>query len=139
MLTNVSFALDGNGHPYVGDIDTRVLGGENSYASGVLISPTVFLTVAHLSQVYDRMGVTQARVTFEPDADSATTWHTGTIHTNPAWSPGGPGQDSGDLAVIVFDTPVAGITPATLPSLGQLDQLPPGSRPRFDVLGYSSA
>lgn len=127
---------DGAGHPYVGAVDGRPLGGAVLFGSGVLVTPTVLLTAAHGTHHFDAAGVTRARVTFDPVVDAASTWHEGTIHTNPAWDPAAQGQrgDFADLGVIVFDTPVAGVTPASLPPAGYLDDL--SDRARFEIAGY---
>ena len=41
---------DATGHPYAGAVDATPLGGLNPVASGVLVSPTVFVTAAHFTQ-----------------------------------------------------------------------------------------
>lgn len=130
---------DGSRHPYVGAVDGRPLGGPVQFGSGVLISPTVFLTVGHGTAHFDDAGVTRARVTFDPVVSASSTWHEGTVHTNPGYDPLGSGTrgDFGDLGVIVFDEPVTGITPARLPGAGALEQLTRGSGPaRFEIPGY---
>jgi V8-like Glu-specific endopeptidase len=131
---------DNFGHPYAGGLDARIPRSPISTASGVLISPTVFLTVAHGTARYERAGLTEARVTFDPVASDSSTWYTGTIHTNPAWDPSAIDghSDAGDLGVIVFDEPVVGVTPASLPTEGLLDQLAPHdlSRGTFTTVGY---
>src|SRR3954449_7234523 len=103
-------AADGAAHPYAGAVDGRGL-GPVAFGSGVLISPTVFLTVAHGTAHFDAAGVSRARVTFDPVAGDASTWYEGTVHTNPAWDPLAQGQrgDFADLGVIVFDAPIPGI------------------------------
>ena len=127
---------DGARHPYAGAVDGRPVGGPVQFGSGVLISPTVFLTVGHGTAHFDAAGVTRARVTFDPAVTSGSTWYEGTIHTNPAFDPSAQGQrgDFADLGVIVFDTPVRGITPASLPSAGYVDRL--STRARFEIPGY---
>lgn len=112
---------DGSGHPYIGAVDIR-LAGAPVVASGTLISPTVFLTAGHVTQFFDRAGQTRARVTFDPVVSSSSTWYWGTVHTNPAYQGSEPRNDPNDLGVVVFDTSVAGITPASLPTEGLLDQ-----------------
>lgn len=124
---------DGNGHPYVGALD---LGGGNPIpCSGTLISPTVYLTAGHCS-FFLAPGTTQARVTFDPVFSAGATFHTGNVHVNPAFTQ--RQDDSGDMMVIVFSSPVAGITPASLPTAGLLDQLAPqGLRNEtFSFVGY---
>ena len=54
---------DGVRHPYVGAVDGRPVGGPVKFGSGVLISPTVFLTVAHGTAHFDAAELTRARVT----------------------------------------------------------------------------
>lgn len=130
---------DGSRHPYVGAVDGRPLGGPVQFGTGVLISPTVFLTVGHGTAHFDRAGVTRARVTFDAVVTASSVWHEGTIHTNPGYDPNGSGNrgDFGDLGVIVFDEPVAGITPARLPGADYLTRLASGgAQPRFEIAGY---
>jgi hypothetical protein len=128
---------DGQGHAYVGAIDARPTGAPIFTSTGVLISPTVFLTPAHAAVRFARVGLTQARVTFDPIASDSSSWYTGTIHINPAYDPTNT-PNTGDLAVIVFPTPVSGITPASLPTERLLDQIGPRglSRATFNVVGY---
>src|SRR5262249_22221251 len=127
---------DGNAHPYVGAIDIRQAGAP-VVASGSLISPTVFLTAGHVTSFFDRAGLTHAMVTFDPAVTSSSTWYTGTVHTNPAYDPT-RADDTNDLGVVVFDSPISGITPASLPTENLLDQL--GSRAlrgqTFTKVGY---
>jgi len=123
-------------HPYVGAVDGRPAGGPVQFGSGVLISPTVFLTVGHGTAHFDAAGLTRARVTFDEVVTDASTWYEGTVHTNPNYDPSAQGQrgDFGDLGVIVFDAPIPGVTPASLPTERYLDHL--SDRARFDISGY---
>ncbi|MDP9222584.1 MAG: trypsin-like serine protease [Actinomycetota bacterium] len=109
---------DGNRHPAVGGL-IGTFGTETyPYCSGTLISPTVFLTAAHCD-----ISVVEGQVTFDPDwsTDATTPLYTGTYYANPAYK---HGQGvPGDLAVVVFADPIAGITPAQLPTLNILDQM----------------
>src|SRR3954453_11114985 len=129
-------APDGNRHPYVGAVDGRPAGGPVQFGSGVLISPTVFLTVGHGTAHFDAAGLTRARVTFDAVVTDASTWYEGTVHTNPGYDPSAKGQrgDFGDLGVIVFDSPIPGVTPAALPPERYLEQI--SSRARFEIPGY---
>lgn len=132
-------AADGVRHPYVGAVDGRPLGGPVQFGSGVLISPTVFLTVGHGTTHFDAAGVSRARVTFDPVVTASSTWHEGTVHTNPAFDPGGRGNrgDFGDLGVIVFDEPVTGIAPARLPTANYLAALEDAAgTARFEIAGF---
>lgn len=127
--------VDGTRHPYVGTLDASAMGRPDG-PTGVLISPTVLLTAGHVTRDWAQRGL-EARVTFEPVRATATTWYTGTVHTNPAFDPQ-RADDPGDLGVVVFDTPVVGITPATLPPAGLLDHLGPQglAGTTFEVVGY---
>jgi len=134
----VDGSLDGTRHPYVGAVDGRPVGGPVQFGSGVLISPTVFLSVGHGTARFDAAGITRARVTFDPVVSDSSTWHEGTIHTNPAFDPAGAGQrgDFGDLGVIVFDEPVVGIEPARLPSPRTVDQIIRAAAAQVEIPGY---
>lgn len=130
---------DGVGHPYVGAVDGRPVGGPVQFGSGVLISPTVLLTVGHGTARFEAAGLTRARVTFDAVVTDHSTWYEGSIHTNPGYTPTASGNlgDFGDLGVIVFDQPIPGITPATLPGSGYLDRLSRGPVPTsFEIPGY---
>ena len=61
----------------------------------------------------------------------------GTLHPNPAFDAHAP--DPNDVAVITFETPVDGITPAVLPTPGLLDELGQQNGLKdqlFTVVGY---
>src|SRR6185436_17087940 len=61
----------------------------------------------------------------------------GTLHPNPAFDAHAP--DPNDVAVITFETPVVGITPAELPTPGLLDELGQQNGLKeqlFTVVGY---
>jgi len=135
-LAIIGGEFDGNAHPYVGALDLRPIGSLIP-CTGTLISPTVFLTAGHCTAFFDQAGLTEARVTFDPDMFSANAkFYTGRVHTNPLFT--GSQDDPGDLGVIVFSKPVKRITPASLPTAGLLDQLgPQGLRTVvFTVVGY---
>lgn len=101
--------------------------------SGTLIAPTVFLTAAHCTQFFTddlaARGFT-AFVSFDnpiPFGDLTDLKKTNLIPvtqviTNPNFSQ--RQSDSGDIGVLILPVrSTRGITPATLPSLGLLDQL----------------
>lgn len=113
--------VDGTAHPYVGSHDTRPAG--RGIGSGVLISPTVYVTAGHGTSFFDQAGLTRARVTFDPVFSDSGTFYEGTVYTHPDFS--GRFGDPNDVGVIVFDEPIPGITPAQLPSEGLLDVLGP--------------
>src|SRR5262245_44211561 len=113
---------DGGGHPNVGAIDIR-LAGQPIVASGVLISPTVFLTAGHVTRFFDLVGQTRARVTFDPEVTPSSTWYWGTVHTDPAFRVEESFADFHDLGVVVFDAPIPGVVPALLPEVDFLEHL----------------
>lgn len=127
---------DGGRHPYAGAVDGRPAGGPVQFGSGVLISPTVFLTAGHGTKHFDDAGLTRARVTFDEVVTDSSTWYEGTVHTNPDLDLNAQGQrgDFVDLGVIVFDSPIPGIAPASLPTENHLSQL--SDRAHFEIPGY---
>jgi hypothetical protein len=129
-------APDGGRHPYAGAVDGRPAGGPVPFGSGVLISPTVFLNAGHGTKHFDDAGLTRARVTFDEVVTDSSTWYEGTVHTNPDLDLAAQGQrgDFVDLGVIVFDAPIPGVVPASLPTENYLAQL--SDRARFEIPGY---
>ena len=123
---------DGNRHPNVGALLAPQAYSDGTWAScsGTLISPTVFLTAAHCD-----WGVARLAVTFDSvyDADTGTE-HWGTWHADPLYS--GAASDPHDIAVVVFDQPVTGITPARLPAANSLANLPQNQG--FTSVGYGA-
>jgi hypothetical protein len=127
---------DGNRHPNVGALDLRPIGFPIP-CSGTLISPTVYVTAGHCTNFLQSQGITQARVTFDPLFSDTARFYTGVPHTNPGFFTGSA-SDPGDIGVVVFATPIQGITPAPLPPAGLLDQLgPQGLKDQtFSQVGY---
>ncbi len=110
--------VDGTKHPEVGALlDTDQNGNLYAYCSGTLISPTVMLTAAHC----DPVDPANVSVTFDSVAKNATTVYTGHFQAHPDYSPAQ--NDPHDIAVIVFDQAITGITPAKLPTFGLFDTL----------------
>src|SRR5215212_10045573 len=122
--------VDGGGHPNVGGLvsPTQYSDGTWLYCSGTLISPTVFLTAAHCADG-ERVGVT-----FDPDYAAGDKVYYGTFHADPLYP--GPTSDSHDIAVVVLDRAVKGITPALLPTAGSLSGL--SSTQQFTSVGYGA-
>jgi hypothetical protein len=123
---------DGNGHPNVGALLAPQAYSDGTWAScsGTLISPTVFLTAAHCD-----WGLARMAVTFDSVYVAATgTTHWGTWHADPRFR--GAQGDPYDLAVVVFDSPVTGITPARLPAAGSLSNL--SKDQGFTSVGYGA-
>ena len=124
-------APDGTSHPNVGGLVSAVQYPDGTwlYCSGTLISPTVFVTAAHCDE-----GTSQVTVTFDPAYEAGDKTYTGTWHADPLFSQ--KQDDPHDLAVVVFDKPIKGITPARLPAAGSLANLP-GTQ-QFTSVGYGA-
>ena len=122
---------DGNKHPNVGGLvsPTQYSDGTWLYCSGTLISSTVFLTAAHCAEDGERVGVT-----FDADYVAGDKVYYGTFQADPLY--GHSQSDPHDIAVVVFDKPIRGITPAKLPTAGSLSNLT-GSQ-RFTSVGYGA-
>jgi V8-like Glu-specific endopeptidase len=122
---------DGNGHPNVGGLvaSTAYSDGTWILCSGTLISPTVFLTAAHCDE-----GTSRVRVTFSSAYQDGDTTYPGTFHADPAYDQAQ--SDPHDIAVVVLDKPVKGLTPARLPAAGALSKLP--ATQRFTSVGYGA-
>lgn len=121
---------DGNRHPNVGALvsPTQYSDGTWLYCSGTLISPTVFLTAAHCADG------NQVTVTFDSAYADRDKTYTGTWHADPLY--GHDQSDTHDIAVVVFDRPVKGITPARLPGAGSLSSL--SGTQQFTSVGYGA-
>ena len=116
----------GSAYPYVGGLVTDLNRFSEPvepfvYCSGTLISPTVFLTAAHCD-ISDRTGDNIACVTFDPVLTDKSKLYCGTFTASPYYTY--RQNDPNDLAVIVFERPIRGITPATVvQEVGYLDAL----------------
>lgn len=123
---------DGDRHPQVGALLAPQAYSDGTWVSctGTLISPTVFLTAAHCDWDLDRLRVTFASTYVE--GKSKAYW--GTWYADPAYNQAQ--SDTHDLAVVVFDKPVKGITPARLPAANSLDSL--SGTQRFTSVGYGA-
>jgi hypothetical protein len=121
---------DGNGHPEVGMLLAQQAFSDGTWeeCSGTLISPTVFLTAAHCDE-----GVARVAVSFDSTyiaGRSAVYW--GTWHANPGYNH--TESDPGDVAVVVLDKPIKGITPARLPAAHSLDSV--DTTTQFTPVGF---
>src|SRR4028119_694655 len=101
---------DGTRPPNVGGLvnETQYSDGTWLYCSGTLISPTVFLTAAHCAEDGERVGVT-----FDTAYEAGDKVYYGTFEADPLYNQAQ--SDTHDIAVVVFDKPIRGITPALLP------------------------
>jgi hypothetical protein len=123
---------DGNGHPEVGALLAQQAFSDGTWeeCTGTLIAPRVFLTAEHCDE-----GVSRVEVTFASAFDRATsTTYWGTWHGDPAY--GKSQSDPHDIAVVVLDNAVSGITPARLPAAGSLSNLSGGTQ--FTPVGYGA-
>jgi secreted trypsin-like serine protease len=122
---------DGAGHPNVGGLvaSTQYSDGTWLYCSGTLISPTVFLTAAHCGD--NAEGV---RVTFDTAYVAGDKVYAGTFYADPLYNQ--TQKDPHDIAVVVLDKAVKGITPASLPTADSLSNL--SSSQTFTSVGYGA-
>ena len=125
--------VDGDEHPSVGGLvsSTQYSDGTWIYCSGTLIAPTVFLTAAHCDD--DGASVT---VTFDTAYVDGDQTYTGTFHADPMYAESYRQNDPHDIAVVVFDDDVVGITPADLPEAGSLSGLARGQA--ITSVGYGA-
>ena len=123
--------VDGNGHPNVGGLvsPTQYSDGTWLYCSGTLISQTVFLTAAHCGEQGEAVGVT-----FDTDYVAGDKVYYGTFHSDPLYNQAQ--NDTHDIAVVVFDRAIRGITPASLPEAGSLSAL--SGDQTFTSVGYGA-
>jgi hypothetical protein len=125
-------APDGKAHPQVGALLAPVAYPDGTWTtcSGTLIAPTIFLTAAHCDQ-----GVKRVAVTFDSVYDPAKgTTYWGTWRPDPAYN--ASQNDPHDIAVVVLDKAVKGITPARLPAANSLSNLRMGTQ--FTAVGYGA-
>jgi hypothetical protein len=155
-ITN-GFPDTNNAYSNVGAVVVVTPDGLQSFqlCSGTLIAPTVFLTVAHCAQFFNQLLAPQGfslHVSFDTTVAVADLTDVNVlipvtqIIPNPNYvyanshilNPNHEG-DSGDIAVFIL--PPQGITPATLPTLGLMDQLAVKNGlhgATFTAVGYGS-
>ena len=132
---------DDGRHPYVGALVSYdpATGDKYLICSGTLVAPAVFLTAAHcLQDEPSDLYVSFDEVVGAPDVGPGVTLHHGQARGNPrfAGDTDGPG-DTHDLAVVVLDAPVPGVTPARLAARNQLKKVRKrAGRLQWTVAGY---
>jgi hypothetical protein len=110
---------DGDDHPNVGLLIAVIPQGAFAICSGVLVSPTVFLTAGHCTDLLEQLNALTF-VSFNSSAPFGP-FLPGTPHTHPDFDLILP--DTGDIGVVVLDDAVTGIAPAAIASEGFLDDL----------------
>lgn len=140
---------DGDLHPFVGSMVFKLPDGEGGYnlyqiCSGTLIDDDVFLTASHctydIDAYVDAYPGLEVVVTFDPTISEGGTFYSGTAFTHPDFGVNGGGADPADVAVILLDEE-PGITPASLPPAGLLDDLEDAKilkDTRFTAVGYGT-
>jgi hypothetical protein len=123
--------LDGTAHPAVGLLVADLGNGPEPDCSGSLVSPTVFVTAAHCTAT---LASGRVWVSLDPRyVAGSSALLPGTAHSDPQW--GLVKSDSHDLAVVVLDSAVTGVTPFALPKAGALDAAGVKSQ-AFTNVGY---
>jgi secreted trypsin-like serine protease len=131
-LAIINGQADGNRHPEVGALLAQQAFSDGTWeeCTGTLIAPRVFLTAEHCD-----LGVNRVEVTFASAFDRATsTTYWGTWHGDSAYSKSQ--SDPHDIAVVVLDRAVRGITPAQLPAANSLSNL--SGDQDFTPVGYGA-
>jgi hypothetical protein len=108
-----------NKYSNVGALIGQYPEGKFAICSGTLISSTVFLTAAHCVDDGATMWVSFDQQIIEPVTSTTNKLYQGTAYAHPDFACCGA-NDTFDVAVVVFDTRVRGITPARLPTLDLL-------------------
>ncbi len=145
---------DGNRHPYVGALVTKVevAKGETELlplCSGTLISPTVFLSAGHCTDYLIEEGL-PTYVSFDPTyKPGASKLIRGTPYLHPKYclvlregclpdpiAGAGVGYPRYDVGVVVLNEPVRMATYGALPGVGLVDTLKEGQR--LTAVGYGT-
>jgi secreted trypsin-like serine protease len=132
---------DGDGHPYVGAVVTDFGGVNLPLCSGTLVSPTVFLTVGHCTEILIEEDL-PTYVSFDPTyVPGESELVSGTPHTHPSYCEGcgPPGYEAlygYDVGVIVLAEPVEMATYGALPSANLVDTL--RKRTPLTAVGYGA-
>jgi len=137
---------DGNRHPNVGTMVPKSPIPDRhipTICTGTLISPTVFLTAGHCIVGMKAMfGLVPDDVSVSFDsviAGDPVTYNVASAHIDPNYNH--TASDPHDLAVLILDRPVTGITPAELPPAGLLDEMKASGELKdqpFVAVGYGT-
>lgn len=141
---------DGIKHPNVGAIVVVVDGKGREFCSGTLIHPRVFLTAGHCTDYLEFLIENDPNILLDDVKVSFSSENALTeglldveeiiSHPDYYW---GPNSNPYDVGVLILVEEVTGITPATLPDEGFLDELKSEGKLRegsagakFTVVGY---
>lgn len=109
--------------PNVGALIGTFEGQRYVFCTGTLVTPNTFLTASHCVDADgDTMWVSFDPVIHEPVTDATNTLFQGTAHTHPDYACCGF-NNTFDIAVVVLDQSVPGITPAPVASANVLGAL----------------
>jgi hypothetical protein len=129
---------DGDAHPYVGLVVFYDASGKPLWrCSGTLIAPTVFLTAGHCT-----FDTASAQVWFDPAAPAGypvTGGVTGTPYAHPGYDDFASFPNTGDVGVVILDSPVYLDTYGVLADVGTLNSLAKQrgkQETRFTAVGY---
>jgi secreted trypsin-like serine protease len=133
--------LDGSLHPEVGALIAEYIqpGQKDVLCSGTLVAPSVFLTAGHCTDYLQSLGISDVWVTFDSEYTASSRLIHGEYVTDPDYGYSGSGgaSDPHDLAVVLLDHSVRGVTPARLPAanlLGTTDL----TNQTFTAVGYGT-
>ena len=135
-ITSNGFPDNGQ-HPNVGAILIRLANGEYAeVCSGTLVSPTIFLTASHCTAFLEADPRPEFVTFDETDVENGPSGVIpATARTNPAFTK----CCKDDVSVMVLSTPVNGITPARLPTLGYLDTVGLTQSTSVTAVGYGTS
>jgi secreted trypsin-like serine protease len=117
--------------------------GKIQMCSGTLVHERVFLTAGHCTSGWEGYDILGFYVNFDEDAlNEGTLLEVDDIITHPDYR-WGPTSNPHDVGALVLSEPVEGITPATLPDEGFLDDLRKDGllnqgkeKAKFTIVGY---
>src|SRR3954468_23686104 len=135
---------DGNAHLNVGAMmafdDPSAPTTLQEVCSGTLVAPQVFLTAAHCTDyLLNDLGITDVWVTFNTNSAQGPYIH-GRMLQHPQFHNDKPSSDPHDIAVILLDGTLRGLTPAKLPPVGLFDRMKAAktldNSTAFSAVGY---